>query len=129
MLECGEEILSRNPWDVSAQMDMAESAEAMDFVELGIWLLEQARQKDQKDANVNRALARLYEKCGEFNRAIALWDLVRTAEPSDMEAQGKAKDLAASETIARGNYSSMVNGGGGTPKTHRWRARPNVLGR
>ncbi|CAN5348992.1 hypothetical protein BH10PLA2_BH10PLA2_17290 [soil metagenome] len=116
VLEYGEEILSRNPGDIGAQMDMAESAEAMEFMELGIWLLEQARQKDQKDANVNRALARLYEKCGEFNRAIALWDLVRTAEPSDMEAQGKAKDLAASETIARGNYSSMVNGGGGTPK-------------
>jgi tetratricopeptide (TPR) repeat protein len=115
VLECGEEILSRNPWDVGAQMDMAESADTLDFMDLAIWLLEQARQKDPKDASVNRALAKLYEKCGEFNRAIALWDLVRSAEPADLEAQGKAKDLAASETIARGNYSSMV-AGGGTPK-------------
>jgi tetratricopeptide (TPR) repeat protein len=115
VLECGEEILSRNPWDVGAQMDMAESAEALAFIDVAIWLLEQARQKDQQDANVNRALARLYEKCGEFNRAIALWEMVRVAEPGDLEAQHKAKDLAASETIARGNYSSMVSGGG-TPK-------------
>ena len=115
VLECGEEILGRNPWDVGAQMDMSESAEALGFGDVAIWLLEQARQKDQKDANVNRALARLYEKCGEYNRAIALWEMVRDAEPGDLEAQHKAKDLAASETIARGNYSSVV-GGGGPPK-------------
>ena len=112
VLECGEEILNRNPWDIGAQMDMAESAEALEFMDVAIWLLEQARQKDQKDANVNRALARLYEKCGAYNQAIALWDLVRTSDPGDLEAQHKAKDLAASETIARGNYSSLVGESG-----------------
>jgi tetratricopeptide (TPR) repeat protein len=111
VLECGEEILNRNPWDVGAQMDMAESAEALDFMDVGVWLLEQARHKDQKDATVNRALARLYERCGEYNRAIALWELVRASEPGDLEAQHKAKDLAASETIARGNYTCLVGGG------------------
>src|SRR6516165_10485930 len=29
VLECGEEILARNPWDVGAQMDMASAAEAL----------------------------------------------------------------------------------------------------
>ena len=112
VLECGEEILNRNPWDVGAQMDMAESAEALDFMDVAVWMLEQARRKDQNNVSVNRALARLYEKCGEYNQAIALWDLVRTSEPGDLEAQHKAKDLAASETIARGNYSSLVEASG-----------------
>ena len=97
-------------------MDMAEADEALEFMDVAVWMLEQARHKDEKNSTVNRALARVYEKCGEFNRAIALWDLVRTTDPGDLEAQHKAKDLAASETIARGNYSAKVEGGGAPAK-------------
>ena len=112
VLECGEEILNRNPWDVGAQMDMAEAADALDFMDVAVWLLELARNKDEKNVAVNRALARIYEKCGEYNRAIALWDQIRKLEPGDLEAQNKAKDLAASETIARGNYSALTGAAG-----------------
>lgn len=108
VLEYGEKILVHNPWDISAQMDMAEAADALGALELAIWILEQARQKDPKDATVNRALARLCEKSGNFRQAMSLWELVRKADPTDVEAQHKAKDLAASETIARGGYLQAV---------------------
>jgi tetratricopeptide (TPR) repeat protein len=108
VLECGEEILVRNPWDVGAQMDMAEAAEALGIMDLAVWTLEQARQKNPHDTTVNRALARLYEKRGNFSQAIGLWELVRKADPRDIEAQHKAKDLAACDTIARGNYGAVV---------------------
>src|SRR5262249_45770970 len=101
VLEVGEEILARNPWDTGAQMDMAEAAEALGLIEIAVFMLDQARQKDPKDATVNRALARLFEKRGNFGHAIALWQLVQQAVPSDVEAAHKAKDLAASETIQR----------------------------
>jgi Tfp pilus assembly protein PilF len=58
---------------------------------------------------VNRALARLYEKRGNFGQAILLWELVRKADPRDIEAQHKAKDLAASDTIARGGYDAVID--------------------
>jgi tetratricopeptide (TPR) repeat protein len=103
-LEHGEEVLSRNPWDLGTQMDMAEAADALGLLDLAIWLLEQARQRDGDDPSLNRALARLYEKRGNFSQAIALWELVHKAIPSDAEAHSKTKDLAASETIARGQY-------------------------
>jgi Tfp pilus assembly protein PilF len=108
VLEQGEEILVRNPWDIGAQMDMAEAADALGLLDLAVWVMEQARQKNPQDATVNRALARLYEKRGNFSQAIGLWELVRKAVPSDVEAQHKAKDLAASDTIARGNYQAVV---------------------
>ena len=41
----------------------------------------------------------LYEKRGNFSQAIALWELVKQADPTDAEAQHKGKDLAANETI------------------------------
>jgi tetratricopeptide (TPR) repeat protein len=108
VLEVGEQILTRNPWDTGAQLSMAEAADALGLLDLAVWTLEQARQKSPRDATVNRYLARLYEKRGNFAQAIALWELVRRVDPSDVEAQGKSKDLAASETIARGRYNDVA---------------------
>lgn len=111
VLECAEQVLVRNPWDVGTQLIMAESFEALELIDLAIWTLDQARQKDGNDADVNRALARLYEKRGNFTQAIALWSLVRKADPRDLEAQHKAKDLAASATIAKGRYEEAIQRG------------------
>ena len=104
VLEFGELILSKNPWDIGAQMDMAEAADALGLIDHAVFFLDQARQKSPKDATLNRALARLFEKRGNFAHAIALWQLVKEVAPDDVEAAHKAKDLAASETIARGGY-------------------------
>src|SRR5262249_6376831 len=104
VLEHGEEVLARNPWDFHTQMDMAEAADALGLLDLAIWTLEQARQKDPQHVALNRSLARLSEKRGNFSHAISLWELIRIADPSDLEAQHKAKDLAASDTIARGHF-------------------------
>jgi tetratricopeptide (TPR) repeat protein len=108
VLEAGEEVLARNPWDVGTQMVMAEAAEALGLLDLAVWTLEQARQKDAKHVALNRSLARLYEKRGNFTQAIQLWELVRKSDPSDVEAQHKAKDLAAHETITRGGYEEAI---------------------
>jgi tetratricopeptide (TPR) repeat protein len=110
VLEYGEEVLTKNPWDTGTQMDMAEAADALGLLDVAAWILEQARQKNPKDATVNRALARLYEKRGNFNLAIMLWEMVREVAPTDVEAQHKAKDLAACDTIARGQYEQVVAG-------------------
>jgi tetratricopeptide (TPR) repeat protein len=110
VLEHGEQVLAFNPWDSAAQMDMAEAADSLGLLDLAVWTLEQARQKTPQDVSLNRALARLYEKRGNFTQAIALWELVRRAAPRDVEAQDKAKDLAASETIARGHYDEVISG-------------------
>jgi tetratricopeptide (TPR) repeat protein len=127
VLEHGERILSKNPWDVGAQMDMAEAADALGWLDHAIFFLDQARQKDPKDATLNRALARLFEKRGNYTHAIGLWQLVKEKVPSDVEAAHKAKDLAASATIARGGYTdgsgerSTMAAGGARPST-----RPNA---
>lgn len=108
VLEHGEDILTRNPWDKSAQLAMGQAADELGLTDMGIFILDQARQSHAKDVAVNRALARLLEKRGHFTQAIKLWELVRQAIPTDPEASSKAKDLAASETIQRGHYQSAV---------------------
>jgi len=108
VLEYGEQVLAYNPWDSPAQLAMARAFEGLGLLDLAVWTLDQARQKNAMDARVNRALAVLYEKRGNFTQAMALWQLVRKAVPKDLEAQHKAKDLAASATIARGRYEEAI---------------------
>jgi serine/threonine protein kinase len=110
VLEHGEEILAHNPWEVATQMDMAEAAEALGLINLAVWLLEEARDGEEKNAPLARALARLYERRGKFTKAIQLWDQVRKADPADLEAAQKITDLAARDTIARGRYEEMTEG-------------------
>jgi tetratricopeptide (TPR) repeat protein len=109
-LEHGERALLKNPWDAAVQAAMAVAFEELGLVDLAVWTLEQARQARPTDLKVNRALARLYERRGNFTHAAALWELVRRAAPGDQEAQRKSKDLAASETIARGRYEEAISG-------------------
>lgn len=115
VLECGEDVLGKNPWDLGVQMDMAEAFEALGLTDLAVYSLDQARQKYPKDATLNRALARLFEKRGDFQKAIVLWRLVQATDKNDLEAASKAKNLAASETIARGGYEAAVSGSKESP--------------
>ena len=75
-----------------------------------MFTLDQARQKYPKDATLNRALARQFEKRGDFQKAMVLWQLVRDTHPTDVEAQHKAKDLAASSVIQKGGYEEAAAG-------------------
>lgn len=123
VLEHGEQVLGRNPWDLGTQMDMAEAFDALGFGDLAVFTLDQAREKYPKDATLNRALARLFEKRKDFQKAIILWQLVKETNPADVEAAHKAKDLAASETIARGQYVESVAGSKESPVLGRIESR------
>src|SRR5437763_2465110 len=42
---------------------------------------------------------------------MALWSLILQVKPRDHEAEQKTKDLADTDTIARGNYEGALTGG------------------
>jgi tetratricopeptide (TPR) repeat protein len=109
-LQYGEKILSRSPWDVPTQMEMSRAADALGLLDLAVWFLEQARVKQANDPALNRALAQLYERRGNFTQAIALWHLVQKAAPRDALAKEKLKDLAVHKTIQRGQYEAVPGG-------------------
>ena len=116
-LRHAEAVLMRNPWDLATHLTMAKAFEELEWPDHALWTLEQIRPTHPKDPKVNRPLARLYEKRGNYNQAIALWELVRKADPNDQEAQRKAKDLAASATIAKGRYAEAIKGEASSPAT------------
>src|SRR5205085_5433420 len=77
VLEYGEQVLSRNPWDISTQLAMADAFDELDLTGMAISTLEQARQTESASPKVNRPLARLFEKAGNFTAATAMWERVR----------------------------------------------------
>jgi tetratricopeptide (TPR) repeat protein len=125
VIENGEQVLYRNPWDMGTAMDMAEAFDALNLNDLAVFTLDQARQKYPRDATLNRALARLFEKRGDYPKAIVLWQLVKEVNPSDVEAAHKAKDLAASATIQKGNYEEAAAGTKDSPVLGRIESRAN----
>ncbi len=122
-LEHAEQVLCRNPWDMGTQLDMAEAFDALGLSDLAVFTLDQAREKYPRNATLNRALARLFEKRGDFQKAIVLWQLVKQTNPTDVEASHKAKDLAASETIQKGQYAEAAAGTKESPVLGRIEAR------
>src|SRR5262249_45244226 len=89
ILQVGEELLTLLPQELPIHLDMAEAAEACRFYRLALWLLQQARELDPRSQPVNRALALLHEKFGDFATASALWEGVCQADPNNVEAHRK----------------------------------------
>jgi serine/threonine protein kinase len=110
VLEYGEEILCREPWDAHVHCDMGHAAEQLGLIPLAVWLLEQAWDRNMPAAALTRNLARLYEQQGNFKKAVLIWQHVLKTNPANTEAHQEVKDLAARETIARGQYAEIVDG-------------------
>jgi tetratricopeptide (TPR) repeat protein len=104
VLECGEDVLARRPDDVATALDMTASAQALGLTDLAAWLLEQACAQAPGNTAPARALAQLYEERKQLKQAIALWEAIRKADPSDQEAKQKINDLAATDHITRARY-------------------------
>jgi tetratricopeptide (TPR) repeat protein len=104
VLEHGEELLTRVPGDISTQIEMAESAEALGLIDLAVWMMEDARKQAPNEINVLRALAEAYERQKRFPRAIGVWEQVRQADPADAEASAKIRQLSVCDTLVRGKY-------------------------
>jgi tetratricopeptide (TPR) repeat protein len=108
VLEHGEQLLTTAPDDLDTARDMAVAAEQLGLLELAVWLTERGLRTDPRDAVLTRTLAGLLEKRGEFTQAMALWQRLREQDPGDLEAQQKLNDLAARDTIERGNYTRVL---------------------
>jgi serine/threonine protein kinase len=104
VLESGEDVLARQPDNVSVHLAMADAAQALGLTDLAAWLLEQGRAQAPKSTALARALALVYEERKRLTEAIALWELVRKAEPEDFEAQRKINALSVRDHISKANY-------------------------
>lgn len=102
VLDYCEEGLQYNPWDVGLLCDEADALGKLGYVDIGVFVLTEALQVDSDSAAVNRQLGELYERQGEYEKAIACWYRVKKAVPTDDEADRRVKNLSARETMRLG---------------------------
>lgn len=106
VLNLGEEVLARQPADVTTHLKMATAAEKLAQPDLAQWFLEEGHSQVPGDADLMRALARFHESRHDWKHSIAFWEKVRKALPDDYEAGRKINDLSAEDLLANGHYAA-----------------------
>jgi hypothetical protein len=112
VLRHGEALVAAAPSNIGTHLAMAKAAAALGLPRLAVWLAEQARALNPRNPAPLRVLARLHEVEGQLGSAVRLWTQVRQEAPEDAEARQKINDLAAQDTIERGNYKRSQRTGG-----------------
>lgn len=106
VMEAAEDALVYNPWDAKVLYDLAYAANQAQMLETATWLAENAASIDKESADLYRLLGDLYEQAKQFRKAMSAWELVRKLDPKDEDAQNKAHQLAAQDTIDKGKYEN-----------------------
>jgi tetratricopeptide (TPR) repeat protein len=105
-----EFLVAKDPGNPSFLLIMVRNALAMQLKELVLWsgtVLMQANKLSKtpkKDLFIE--LANIYEQIKEYSKASEALQGAVKLDPTNMDLIGRAKDLSAQETLAKGKYES-----------------------
>lgn len=99
-----EEGLLINPWDPQLNVDLAESAKALDWSEIARFAYKEAAFAAQKDKSIWVAFADHLEDRGEFTEAEKAWEKIAAIDPKDIEVSRKMSALAAKKAEHDGGF-------------------------
>jgi len=100
VLEHCEEAFVHHPWDVGTSRDFAEAAVELGALDLARWAMESVQVQAAEDAPFWKHMAKVYETCQDYKRAILCWERVKRITPHDEEATHQIHSLSANATIA-----------------------------
>jgi len=91
-------------------MDMAESAEALDFIDVAVWLLEKARCKDDKNATVEPAWLGSTKNAANTTGLLRCGTKFGPASRGTWKLNTKPRIWPLLKLLPEVNYSSLVEG-------------------
>ncbi|MBL8852014.1 MAG: tetratricopeptide repeat protein, partial [Planctomycetaceae bacterium] len=97
-----EEGLAINPWDVQLNVDLAEAAQARQYMEVARFALQEARNIEPSNKQLNQQLAELLEQRGEYDVAAKVWEHICRLDPLDGNARSRMGGAHMKKTIDRG---------------------------
>ncbi|MDI9445610.1 MAG: hypothetical protein QM844_15690, partial [Planctomycetota bacterium] len=104
VIKSGLEVLSKNPWDTSTFLSMAEACEGLGLLESQLVYLRAALKFNPEDIHINRLCAAAFRERRDYAGALACWQRVLKAKPDDEEATRTIAQIAAEQTIDKGGY-------------------------
>jgi len=103
-----EFLLAKDPGNISAMLAIFRNASILDHKDVVMWagsLLIQANQTSKSPKKeIFVEVSETYEKMEEFEKASDALRHALRLDPNNQEMIAKAKDLAAQETLKKGNY-------------------------
>ena len=102
-----EEILEKDPQNVSANSLLRDAAVAAEMPELAGFALETMRDAAPKDTKIMHELARHYIGMGDPERAIEVYNAITAVNPADIEAIRGGKDAAARSSMSKGGWDQV----------------------
>ena len=110
-VEMIEQILEREPYNRQANLLLKTAAVAAGWLETGVFALETQLEKNPRDTKLLHEVGRLYHQLGDNERAVEIYNLINTIDPTDAAAARLGKDAAA--------RASMKSGGWATAESYR----------
>ncbi len=101
-----EEILEKDPHNMSANALLRDAASAAGMVETAGFALETMRDASPKDTKILHELARHYSANGRLDDAIKIYNQITSINPADMDAIKGGKDAAARSTMKTGGWET-----------------------
>lgn len=109
-----EWILARDPGNISAMQSMFRQAAAAEYIDMVRWagsMLFQANKNNPQGAkqDIFLELSQTYDRLGDFKKATEAILAAVEMTPNDLELQSQAKELAAKETLVKGNFENNTS--------------------
>jgi hypothetical protein len=102
VVRTGVEVLSVNPWDVSALQAMASAAKADGNTDCEFHFLRCALEAAPKDIDTNIQCADALAARGQVDQAIACWHRVEQLRPGDKRALRAISELTVRKSLKSG---------------------------
>ncbi|MCA9077823.1 MAG: tetratricopeptide repeat protein [Planctomycetaceae bacterium] len=99
-----ESGLMINPWDAQLNVDLGESAQQRELLDIAKFAYMCARNTDPNNKEYNRLLALVMEEKMEFTEASKVWSQILKIDPNDGDARSNATRCDFEAVRTRGGY-------------------------
>jgi tetratricopeptide (TPR) repeat protein len=106
--QAAADALKANPWDTGTLLGLADAYEQIASDECQLFTLRWALDAAPKDLTINRRIARLLGRLGQFDQAVTCWRRVLAVNPIDEEASKAISHLGVEQTIQKGGYEQEL---------------------
>jgi tetratricopeptide (TPR) repeat protein len=111
-MELAEKTLATDPKSAQGNQLLWEAANKAGLPETAAFALETLVGANPKDTKLMHQLGSQYISMGENDKAVAIYNRIVQVNPSDLEANKKAKDASASATMKSGRWQEVAESSG-----------------
>ena len=111
-IELAEKTLATDPTNAQANQLLFEAASKAGLPETAAFAIETLVGANPKEKKLLHQLATHYLAMGDNDKAVAVYNRIVQLDPSDLEANKKAKDASAAATMKTGKWEEVAKSGG-----------------